>query len=344
MSAMPLRLTLPTLLLALTGCTAVEVRTAIKIQLTADDVDMMLASLDAVHLVIDPLEPYTDADGSPLTGELADDAWLEDVLTEDADLELVRLVDLDGAGRLPIIELRPGAHTGGFSVVAHGYLGTTWTAESDVLGTLEYTIDEVPTLELSLALLATPITQCMNGLDDDADGWADGDDPDCAEGDEEGGFGENACNDGEDNDGDGAIDVEDAECDSATDEDEWDPCLNSLDDDGDGWIDADDPDCDKLGDELGLGTTECNDGLDNDGNGDIDSEDDDILEVRAETTTLKALYVPITAEQPAEHHGELSTVIQEARFKQMTGEEKDDGMGVAVAAAAVFLVIAYSMS
>ena len=47
-----------------------------------------------------------------------------------------------------------------------------------------------------------------------------------------------------------------------------------------------------------------------------------------------------------EPEGELSTVIQEARFERMMDPDKkeDEGMGVAVAAAAVFLVLAYSMS
>jgi len=150
---------------------------------------------------------------------------------------------------------------------------------------------------------------CNNCQDDDGDGWADRDDPDCEDSDSEDGsaFGVYTCNDGEDNDGDGATDADDEDCltgedgetncfdgedndgDGFTDEEdgecaetgfelgEDDPdwqCGNGEDDDGDTWIDLEDPDCSSSADdELGLGDTECNDGEDNDGHGDVDSED-----------------------------------------------------------------------
>ena len=54
---------------------------------------------------------------------------------------------------------------------------------------------------------------------------------------------------------------------------------------------------------------------------------------------------PILGVPLPEPEGELSTVIQEARFKKMMGETADDeGMGMAIAAAAVFLVLAFAMS
>jgi len=59
------------------------------------------------------------------------------------------------------------------------------------------------------------IGPCNDGIDNDLDGWTDGDDPDCAGGDEDGGFGDTDCNDGVDNDGDGLTDSEDPECDGA---------------------------------------------------------------------------------------------------------------------------------
>ena len=54
---------------------------------------------------------------------------------------------------------------------------------------------------------------------------------------------------------------------------------------------------------------------------------------------------PILGVALPEPVGELSTVIQEARFKKMMGKkDADEGMGMAIAAAAVFLVLAYAMS
>jgi hypothetical protein len=61
---------------------------------------------------------------------------------------------------------------------------------------------------------------CTDYLDNDGDGWIDGEDPACSitsEAEEDDGYdGGYACNDGEDNDGDGDIDGEDADCVGAT--------------------------------------------------------------------------------------------------------------------------------
>ena len=58
---------------------------------------------------------------------------------------------------------------------------------------------------------------CSDGLDNDADGWADGDDPDCVtEDSDELGWGTTTCNDGLDNDGDTRADREDPDCASAS--------------------------------------------------------------------------------------------------------------------------------
>lgn len=119
---------------------------------------------------------------------------------------------------------------------------------------------------------------CIDGIDDDNDGWIDSEDPDCLNGFSEQGFGTTACNDGTDNDRDKMIDRNDPGCDSALDDDEDnhiepDNCNNGIDDDNDGWIDIFDPDC-ALGDtENGYGYTQCNDGIDNDGDGAIDGDD-----------------------------------------------------------------------
>jgi hypothetical protein len=63
---------------------------------------------------------------------------------------------------------------------------------------------------------------CGNTLDDDGDGWADADDPDCAGGDEELGLGHTGCNNGLDDDGDGLVDSQDPECTSARGDSESD--------------------------------------------------------------------------------------------------------------------------
>lgn len=162
--------------------------------------------------------------------------------------------------------------------------------------------------DIGFSSWSNPLDQddCGDCLDNDGDGWADDEDPDCArDGTAELGFGDTTCNDGEDNDGNGLVDHADPVCEEATDEesncfdgidndldfetDEDDcecksggnettrddgdlPCCNGDDDDGDGWIDDADPSC-QDGSEEGLSGEPCNDGIDNDGNGDIDAND-----------------------------------------------------------------------
>jgi hypothetical protein len=77
--------------------------------------------------------------------------------------------------------------------------------------------------------------QCINGYDDDEDGFADCDDSDCA--------GLElclGCFDGTDNDGDGNADCSDWSC---MDSEACLGCDDGLDNDNDGPIDCDDPDC-----------------------------------------------------------------------------------------------------
>ena len=86
------------------------------------------------------------------------------------------------------------------------------------------------------------------------------------------------CNDNIDNDGDGVADADDPECFDGWDGSEAsadpDDCIDGMDGDGDGWVDMDDPDCRVSPfDELGLGLNGCNDGIDNDGDGEVDAED-----------------------------------------------------------------------
>jgi WD40 repeat protein len=63
---------------------------------------------------------------------------------------------------------------------------------------------------------------CEDGIDNDGDGWLDEDDPDCAGGDKELGFGDGECNDGEDNDGDELVDSADPGCEDGLDDSEED--------------------------------------------------------------------------------------------------------------------------
>ena len=115
---------------------------------------------------------------------------------------------------------------------------------------------------------------CADGSDNDGDGWVDLDDPDCATGSSEVGYGSAVCNDGVDNDGDGATDAADAQCADGSGSSESTGCTNGQDDDGDGWTDSADPDCASAPYvEAGFGSSECNDGVDNNGDGDVDSDD-----------------------------------------------------------------------
>ena len=76
---------------------------------------------------------------------------------------------------------------------------------------------------------------CADAADDDSDGLADCDDPDC-------GCGPEVCDDGADNDRDGLADCEDAACLDAPGCAEQ-SCQDGLDDDGDGAVDCADEDC-----------------------------------------------------------------------------------------------------
>ncbi len=122
---------------------------------------------------------------------------------------------------------------------------------------------------------------CDNCTDDDADGWADALDPDCANGQEEAGFGTTACNNGVDDDADGLSDAVDPDCEGPSDTDEAAPitgCTNGVDDDADGWSDALDPDCATGDDELGFGASVCNNGVDDNHDGQVDALDEDCVD------------------------------------------------------------------
>jgi hypothetical protein len=128
---------------------------------------------------------------------------------------------------------------------------------------------------------------CDDGADNDRDGLVDLEDPDCYELQTEDGFDTRyQCNDGRDNDRDGFIDSEDPDCDSARDTNETGPdCADGADNDEDGWVDRRDPDCfdNPTGSEAGFDDTlPCNDDADNDGDGWFDADDPDCNNAEAE--------------------------------------------------------------
>ena len=92
---------------------------------------------------------------------------------------------------------------------------------------------------------ASSVSNCLDGADNDGDGWIDTLDNDCESGDESGGYSGSICNDEIDNDGDGLIDAEDSRLfTNAADADEFiEQCEDGLDNDSDGWVDLADPDC-----------------------------------------------------------------------------------------------------
>ncbi len=122
---------------------------------------------------------------------------------------------------------------------------------------------------------------CDDGVDNDGDGWIDGDDTDCGVYGYEVGYADSGCANGIDDDEDGLVDALDSGCISANDpyETDGDECADEIDNDGDGWTDSADADCIVLDTPYEanqvFGNTECNDGVDNDNDGDIDAADAD---------------------------------------------------------------------
>jgi parallel beta-helix repeat protein len=124
---------------------------------------------------------------------------------------------------------------------------------------------------------------CSDGFDNDEDGLADGDDPDCVPPPFENSNVPRTCTNGLDDDGDGLVDLDDPGC-----EPEGVPgepaCSDGIDNDGDGLVDLDDPDCRDSGvppapppeaSEGPPGSPTCSDGIDNDRDRLIDGDDPD---------------------------------------------------------------------
>jgi WD40 repeat protein len=74
---------------------------------------------------------------------------------------------------------------------------------------------------------------CDDGMDNDGDGWIDGNDPDCEGGVRELGYSDSECNDEMDNDGDGHEDAADPDCDSGSDNTEYPTIDGGAPDSGD---------------------------------------------------------------------------------------------------------------
>ena len=128
---------------------------------------------------------------------------------------------------------------------------------------------------------------CVDGVDNDGDGFVDGDDPGCvgpADEDERDEGEAAACFDGEDNDGDGWADYPfDPGCVAKGDDDEADPdeapaCANGVDDDDDGLVDYPaDAGCSAAGDDDEMNprrAAACTNRLDDDMDGVIDFPND----------------------------------------------------------------------
>jgi len=115
---------------------------------------------------------------------------------------------------------------------------------------------------------------CANGIDDNADGLIDCEDPDCADDPVCGESGEDECCDGIDNDDDGDVDLADdgcagIECGGVDHEGN---CVDGIDNDDDGDTDCADSDCSGF---WRCGPEDCTDDFDNDGDGAIDCADSD---------------------------------------------------------------------
>ncbi|MAD60352.1 MAG: hypothetical protein CMH49_02410 [Myxococcales bacterium] len=133
---------------------------------------------------------------------------------------------------------------------------------------------------------------CQNGLDDDGDGFSDGEDLGCSSRQDDVEFDDleidemtvlPACFDQIDNDNDGLIDYPlDPGCELKLDQDESDPerapaCSNGRDDDRDELIDLDDPGCYAAADQVEQDErpiAQCANNYDDDGDGLIDFPND----------------------------------------------------------------------
>jgi hypothetical protein len=240
--------------------------------------------LTHVELVIDPRQPWVNEEGEGfepadfegLPWTLEERVWRHprtpgEQGEEDALLEFVYVLDLadwsptDESGEpseLPRVAVAPGPNelmplqawaeayglVGG--EVRHIGRSSLVVGRTTVAGdTEEVDIPDMVTLA------------CLDGEDNDLDGWLDLDDPDCAP--------DAAYFDGALGTYEWGFSGDPAECEDGKPSGKF-SCNNGCDDDNDGWSDHEDPDCSsaEAAEDLpfgGLG--ECNDGFDNDNDG-----------------------------------------------------------------------------
>ena len=115
---------------------------------------------------------------------------------------------------------------------------------------------------------------CHNNEDDDQDGLADCNDPDCAQSCQ--GSKPEDCSNGVDDDQDGLTDCADPDCAQACQNPGSENCFNNSDDDGDGLVDCADPDCAQACQNPG--SENCFNNSDDDGDGLVDCADPDCAE------------------------------------------------------------------
>ena len=234
----------------------------------------------------DPDPAWVDPTSISLLGEVNPDVRMMDADGDGVD-EMTGAIDIfsgGGADGLATIGVFGTTSNLGVevsvSVVGYDFFGNLVFEETDS-GRYVLSADNPP--QVAIGPIETPVLNppCDDGLDNDGDGWVDGDDSDCAAPGLplELGLGAPTCNDGLDNDGDGDIDADDAGCSSGADLSEETSCDDGVDDDGDSWIDSADPDCTgSPGFEAGFGSGACNDGVDNDEDGMADFFDPECVD------------------------------------------------------------------
>ncbi len=149
----------------------------------------------------------------------------------------------------------------------------TFTGDGNSYYVIVETYENAGPYTISMSCGGSVAENCTNGADDDGDGKADCNDPDCAGTSACGGTAENCVN-GVDDDGDGKADCMDPDCASSAACSAVEDCSNNVDDDHDGMTDCQDADC--YSSALCSSAVEnCSDGVDNDGDGFADCSDVD---------------------------------------------------------------------
>ena len=181
---------------------------------------------------------------------------------------------------------------------------------------------------------------CVDGFDNDGDGFTDADDIGCEgpddqdESDPPPDTPAPICADGEDNDGDGLIDFPfDLGCSARGDQDETDSdelpeCANGLDDDGDGRTDFPiDPGCQARGDASehnSFPLPECANGRDDDGDGPRDYPEDPGCASAGDREEANPPFVPQCADgQDNDRDGVIDFPFDPGCFAASANEEAD---------------------